>query len=76
MAEVVDVVFIDENTGKVVQVSERDKKKWKKWLYGILLPVGAFVVGFFEGAFTGGGFRVNTIKIKYMDKTTGKQIVS
>jgi len=76
MAEVVDIVFIDENTGKVVQVSEREKKKWKKWLLGILLPVGAFVVGFFEGAFTGGGFRVNTIKIKYIDPRTGKQLNS
>jgi uncharacterized membrane protein YfcA len=67
MAEVLNVFFIDERTGKEIPMSADDKKKKKKWLKGLLLPVGAFVVGIFYGFFTGGGgFRINRIEIKYV----------
>jgi len=67
MAEILNVYFIDERTGKEIPMTAKDKDKKKKWLKGLLLPVGAFVVGIFYGFFTGGGgFRVNRIEIKYV----------
>jgi len=72
MAEVLNVFFIDERTGKEIPMSSDEKKKKKKWLKGLLLPVGAFVVGIFYGFFTGGGgFRVNRIEIKYVQPQKG-----
>jgi uncharacterized membrane protein YfcA len=68
MAEVLNVFFIDERTGKEIPMSSDEKKKKKKWLKGLLLPVGAFVVGIFYGFFTGGGgFRITRIEIKYVN---------
>jgi uncharacterized membrane protein YfcA len=72
MAEILNVYFIDERTGKEIPMSAREKDKKKKWLKGLLLPVGAFVVGIFYGFFTGGGgFRVNRIEIKYVQPQKG-----
>jgi len=72
MAEILNVYFIDERTGKEVPMTAKDKEKKKKWLKGLLLPVGAFVVGIFYGFFTGGGgFRVNRIEIKYVQPQKG-----
>jgi uncharacterized membrane protein YfcA len=68
MAEVINVFFIDERTGKEVPMATKDKDRKKKWLKGLLLPVGAFVVGIFYGFFTGGGgFRITRIEIKYVN---------
>ena len=72
MAEILNVYFIDERTGKEIPMSAREKDKKKKWLKGLLLPVGAFVVGIFYGFFTGGGgLRVNRIEIKYVQPQKG-----
>jgi uncharacterized membrane protein YfcA len=72
MAEILNVYFIDERTGKEIPMTAKEKDKKKKWLKGLLLPVGAFVVGIFYGFFTGGGgFRVNRIEIKYVQPQKG-----
>jgi uncharacterized membrane protein YfcA len=77
MAQVLDIFLVDQLTGEVIPMAEDpEKKKKKKWL-GLLLPVGLFVIGFFEVIFTGGGgYRVKRIVIKYIDPRTGKQINS
>ena len=75
MAQVLDIFLVDELTGEVIPMAEDpEKKKKKKWL-GLLLPVGLFVIGFFEVIFTGGGgYRVTRIEIKYINPNTQRQL--
>jgi len=75
MAEVVDVIFIDERTGKEIPMTAKDKEKNKKKLKGWILAGGAFVIGIFYGFFTGGGgFRINRIDIKYIDPNSQREL--